>query len=69
MWFRCERIVKLEALQLTRAEVEHIIDTRLAEIRPGLDHPTQTPRGRLYEFLADIVDEDGAISELEDLAA
>lgn len=67
-WFRSERMPSLEAKRMTQEEVMQIIDTRLAAIRPGLETPTQTPRGLLYEMLAEIADEDGAISELEDLA-
>lgn len=66
-WFESSRIYTLETQQVTREEAEQIIAERKAEIQPHLDKYTQSPRGRLYEFLAEITDEDGAISELEDL--
>ena len=29
--------------------------------------PAQTDRGRIFEMLADLMDEDGALAEMEDL--
>jgi hypothetical protein len=52
---------------LTQEQALAIITERQAEIAPELGRQTQSSRGRLYEMLADLTDEDGALSELEDL--
>ena len=57
----------LKQERLTREEVERILTERQEEIRPYLNQGTQSKRGRLYELLAEFTDQDGAISELEDL--
>jgi len=36
-------------------------------MRPDAVQPAQSARGRLFEMLADLTDEDGALAELEDL--
>lgn len=54
-----EAIPKEEALTL--------IAERQAEIASEVGHQNQTSRGKLYEMLADLTDEDGALSELQDL--
>ncbi len=66
-WVKSSRTSTLEPARVTREEAGRIITERLAEIQPHVGKFTQSPRGQLYEFLAEITDEDGAISELEDL--
>lgn len=48
-------------------EAQELLEQRRQEIAPYLSQETQIPRARLYELLADLTDEDGAYSELEDL--
>ena len=67
-WFRAMATPKREAARLTYEEVGQVIAERLAAIRPDLDRTTQSSQGRFYEFLAELTDEDGAISEIEDLS-
>lgn len=46
--------------------LRHIEDRR-ADIAPYLTDTQPSPRARLYELLADLTDDDGALAELEDL--
>ena len=50
-----------------KEEVEEIIEQRLESISPYARPDTQTARGRLFEMLANLTDEDGAYAELQDL--
>lgn len=52
--------------ELTLEEVNALIQSRQADIEPEMNRTTQTGRGRLYELLADLTDEDGALTEMED---
>ena len=45
----------------------YIPQQRLERIRPHVRSDTQIARGRLFEKLADLTDEDGAYAELQDL--
>lgn len=44
-----------------------MIQDRLESIYPDIRPDTQTDRGRLFEILADLTDEDGALAEIADL--
>jgi len=39
----------------------------MEELKPHLSKDTQTNRGKLFEFLADLTDADGALAEIQDL--
>jgi hypothetical protein len=39
----------------------------MEDIKPDIRHDTQTNRGKLFEMLADLTDEDGALAELQNL--
>ena len=52
--------------EITLEETKALIQSRQADIGPEANRATQTGRGRLYEMLADLTDEDGALTELED---
>jgi len=54
--------------QLTVEEVRTILEERRAAIAPYLANETQTKRGKLYEMIADLTDDDGAITDMEDLS-
>jgi hypothetical protein len=53
--------------KLTHEAALALINERHAEIASEVGGATQSARGRLYEMLADLTDEDGALTELEDL--
>jgi hypothetical protein len=65
-WYQSSRQPDVMNRQFPKEEVEEIIQRRrdmvLAEAQPD----TQTERGRLFEMLADLTDEDGALAEMED---
>jgi hypothetical protein len=48
-------------------EAEQLLQQRRAEIAPLVGKTTQSGRGKLFEMLADLTDEDGALSEMEDM--
>ncbi len=53
---------------ISNEEAKALIQQRLEEIRPDAAQQVhQSARGRLFEMLADLTDEDGALAELEDL--
>jgi len=54
-----QRIEKEEALELLKRRSE--------SIQSDIDLETQTERGRLFEFLADLTDDDAALAEVNDL--
>jgi hypothetical protein len=66
-WYEAMETPGLEQRRLSRAEIQQLLTQRQAEIRPYLNQDTQTKRGKLFDWLADLTDEDGALSELEDL--
>lgn len=66
-WYEGSELSKVREQRLSREAVAQLIAQRQQEITPYLNQSTQSSRGKLYEFLADLTDEDGAISELEDL--
>jgi len=53
--------------QLEKDEVAETIQSRLESIQPYLGKNIQTEQGKLFEILADLTDEDGALAEMEDL--
>ena len=51
----------------SREEVDELLRARREEIAPYTAKNTQTSRGKLFEMLAELTDDDGAIVEIEDL--
>ena len=66
-WYQGNPFPAILAQQMTLEEAQDMLERRRQEIAPYLADETQSPRGRLYELLADMTDEDGALAELEDL--
>lgn len=66
-WYQTRLWPELANTSLSPEEVESIIRERQEEIAPYLESVEQSKRGKLYEMLADLTDEDGALSELQDL--
>jgi hypothetical protein len=56
---------KLE--RIDKEDGKKIIQQRREEILPYLRDSEQTEYGRLFEMLADLTDDDGALAEMEDL--
>ena len=52
---------------MEKEEASDLIQKRRESILPYVQEDTQTDYGRLFEILADLTDEDGALAELQDL--
>jgi len=52
--------------QFDKEEAKEQIRQRLESIIPYRDQSTQSHRGKVFELLADLTDEDGALAEMED---
>lgn len=66
-WYTTNLFPKTLEQRLTRQEAEQLLETRQQEIAPFVVKDQQTGRGKLFEMIADLTDDDGAISEMEDL--
>jgi hypothetical protein len=53
--------------QIEKEKANELIQKHMDRIQPYLHEDGQTNRGKLFEFLADLTDEDGALAEMEDL--
>lgn len=51
---------------LTRTELQTILKERQVEINRDVSLHQQSKRGQMFEMIADLTDDDGAITELED---
>jgi len=68
-WFWYEAFSRPEVVEqrMTKEEVEEILRERREAIAPYVADKVQSGRGRLFAMLADLTDEDGALSEIEDM--
>lgn len=66
-WYRAYPFPETLQATLTLAEAQAQLEARLEQIRPYVARDTPSARARLFAFLADLTDEDGALAELEDL--
>lgn len=66
-WYRGNQYPAVLRQTMTVGEAQELLEQRRAEIAPYVTEETQTARARLYEMLADLTDEDGALAELDDL--
>ena len=66
-WYQANTFPDLMQKKVEKEEAEELLKQRLENIRPNICPNTQTERGRLFELLADLTDEDGALAGLEDL--
>lgn len=66
-WYESSPYAHTLEQTITKEETEAILRKRQEEISPSITSNTQSERGRLFEMLADLTDEDGALTELDDL--
>lgn len=68
-WYDAHQSDERLEITLDNNEVETLIQARRDEIAEDMKHypSEQSRQGVLYEFLAELTDEDGAASELDDL--
>ena len=66
-WYQSNPYPDLLGKKLEKEEAKELIEQRIEEIKPYASEEIQTNRGKLFELLADLTDEDGALAELQDL--
>jgi len=66
-WYQDNPFPDMLAQTIAKEEADELLQQRLESIHPYVQPDTQTDRGRLFEILADLTDEDGALAEMEDL--
>jgi hypothetical protein len=66
-WYQANIQPQMMGQQIPKDEVDELLKARLEIIEPYVDSSSQSERGRLFELLADLTDEDGALAELQDL--
>jgi hypothetical protein len=66
-WFWYQSNPYILRNNIPKEEFKSILEQRIAEIQPNLGKSTQSSLGYLYELIADLTDEDGALAEIEDL--
>lgn len=66
-WYQTPSYRDVVSSTIPKEEAHGSIEQRLESISPYVKPDTQTARGRLFEMLADLTDEDGAYAELQDL--
>jgi hypothetical protein len=67
LWYRANQFPETMRQQLTREEAKELLQQRRRWITPFITEEPQSDHARLFEFLADLTDEDGALTEIEDL--
>ncbi len=66
-WHSSHPMTTLVQQQIPLAEAQRLIQERRDEIQASITDDAPSQRAILFAFLAEITDEDGAVSELEDL--
>lgn len=66
-WYTTTPIKGKNDAAIPKAEAERLIQERRDQIAPYLSDVQPSKRAQLFALLADLTDEDGAYSELEDL--
>ncbi len=66
-WYRSDAYPKSIERGVSKQEAYALIQARREEIVPYVSQNTQSGRARLFEMLADLTDEDGALTEIEDM--
>jgi hypothetical protein len=66
-WYQTTIHSNMVGERITKEEAEELLKQRLDSISPYLNEDTQTQLGKVFEILADLTDEDGALAEMEDL--
>jgi hypothetical protein len=66
-WHRANQFPETMRQELSKEEIEELMHERQQEIMPYVTDSNQSKQGQLFEMLADLTDEDGAYTEIEDL--
>lgn len=68
-WYKPHLTEELQEIHLTREEADELFAQHQEAIAAYVTEDTQSERGKLFDLLADLTDEDGAWSELNDLGS
>jgi hypothetical protein len=66
-WYQASPYTNISKQNLDKEDAHQLLQERLESITPDIRPDTQTNRGKLFEMLADLTDEDGALAEMQDL--
>lgn len=66
-WYQASTNALTNEQAVTREEARELIQQRREEITPSVRLDTQSERGRFFEQLADMTDDDAAFTEIEDM--
>ena len=66
-WYQANSNPALMQQQIDKKDAKELIQQRQESIAPYLRESEQSEYGRIFELLADLTDEDGALAEMEDL--
>ena len=66
-WYQSVRGGELEHENIPRQAAKQQIEERYREVKAYAQQDTQTRQGQLFEMIADLTDEDGALAEMQDL--
>jgi hypothetical protein len=66
-WYETQQFLHQIPQKIAPADAQALIQERLDEIAPYVTPHQPSKRAQLFEMLAELTDEDGAFSELEDL--
>lgn len=66
-WYQATAHTDLLREQIPKEEAQEMLQHHWESIKPHIRLDTQTERGRLFEMLADLTDDDGALAEFQDL--
>jgi hypothetical protein len=66
-WYQVPAETELLREQIPKDEAQALLRGHWEHIKPHVRLDTQTNRGRLFEMLADLTDDDGALAEFQDL--
>ncbi|HEY9078059.1 MAG TPA: DUF2958 domain-containing protein [Anaerolineaceae bacterium] len=66
-WYQTDSTSKMLEDQMNKEEATEILKKRSERIQTYTQEDTQTQRGKIFEILADLTDDDGAMAEMEDL--
>ena len=66
-WYRANALPETVKRHIDREEAKDMLEKRLKSITPVVGQQEQSERGKLFETLADLTDEDAAYTEMQDL--
>ncbi len=66
-WYQANVYPEIMRNQIDKEDAKKMIQQRLESILPYSQEDTQSEHGKLFEILADLTDDDGALVEMEDL--